>query len=363
MAFPTIKALEDCADFSKTVEPFIPQLYTLPSKVLDVIARREGLLDLYAETNPLISGFAISIVLGAIFLVAAEINRNYSQVDRAWSLLPTIYIAHFNAWARLAGIPSQRLDAALLFSAAWSARLTFNYWRKGGYSVGSEDYRWEIIRQYVPKAAFHVFNWTFISFIQSILLFALAAPAYPILLASQFEPNLTSSDIAYTSVELLLILTEWIADQQQWEFQSAKQQYRKTAKVPSGFKQDDLDRGFITTGLWSYSRHPNFACEQTIWFVLYQWSCYATRNLYSWAGVGPSFLIMLFQGSTWLTELITAGKYPEYKAYQRQVGMFAPTWITGYKVPPAKAPKVIRTSEIAKQIEEKEKRKQKQKQK
>lgn len=21
-------------------------------------------------------------------------------------------------------------------------RLTFNYWRKGGYSIGSEDYRW-----------------------------------------------------------------------------------------------------------------------------------------------------------------------------------------------------------------------------
>lgn len=22
------------------------------------------------------------------------------------------------------------------------ARLTFNYWRKGGYEIGSEDYRW-----------------------------------------------------------------------------------------------------------------------------------------------------------------------------------------------------------------------------
>lgn len=23
-------------------------------------------------------------------------------------------------------------------------RLTFNYWRKGGYTVGSEDYRWYV---------------------------------------------------------------------------------------------------------------------------------------------------------------------------------------------------------------------------
>lgn len=120
MALPVVHALEDCADFSTTVKPFIPQLYELPAKLLDVFAGRESLLQLYTETNPLISGFAISVVLGAVFLVVAEINRNYSQVDRCWSLLPTVYIAHFDAWARLTGIPSRRIDAALLFSTIWS---------------------------------------------------------------------------------------------------------------------------------------------------------------------------------------------------------------------------------------------------
>ncbi|KAK4186561.1 hypothetical protein QBC35DRAFT_387039 [Podospora australis] len=359
MSVPLLKTLEECADWSRTVEPYIPQLYLLPRRINEVLAGRDSLLDVYTQTNPLISGFAISIVLGAIFLVVAEINRNYSQVDRAWSILPTIYIAHFAAWARLSGIPSQRIDAALLFSAIWSTRLTFNYWRKGGYGVGHEDYRWEIVRQYVPKAVFHIFNWTFISFMQSILLFLIAAPVYIILLASHFEPGLQTYDIAAISIELGLILTEYIADQQQWNFQNAKHQYLKSAKVPSGFKRDDLDRGFITSGLWSHSRHPNFAAEQSIWFVLYSWSCYATRNAFSWAAVGPSFLILLFQGSTWLTELITAGKYSEYREYQRQVGMFAPTWFTGYKVRPNVAPKIIRTSELAKKIEAKEKQKQK----
>jgi len=112
------------------------------------------------------------------------------------------------------------------------------------------------------------------------------------------------------------------------------------------------------SGLWGYSRHPNFAAEQSIWFVLYQWSCYTTKTLYNWAGVGPSFLIMLFQGSTWLTELITAGKYPEYRDYQQSVGMFAPAGFSTYKAPAAavnKAPKVIRTSELAKKLQQKEK--------
>ena len=120
MAIPTLHALEECSDFSKTVEPFIPQLYALPERLSAVVSGNESLVKVYAETNPLISGFAISVFLGAVFLVAAEVNRNYSQVDRFWSLLPTFYIAHFDLWARLTGVPSQRIDAALLFSTAWS---------------------------------------------------------------------------------------------------------------------------------------------------------------------------------------------------------------------------------------------------
>src|SRR5689334_15288908 len=42
----------------------------------------------------------------------------------------------------------------------------------------------EIVRRQVPKAVFHVFNWTFISFYQCILLYLISAPIYSILLAS-----------------------------------------------------------------------------------------------------------------------------------------------------------------------------------
>ena len=85
MALPTLLTLEDCADYSKTVEPFLPQLYSLPEKLLDVVTSRQSISSLYIETNPLVSGFAISVFLGAVFLVASEINRNYSQVDRFWT--------------------------------------------------------------------------------------------------------------------------------------------------------------------------------------------------------------------------------------------------------------------------------------
>ncbi|KAI0180969.1 DUF1295-domain-containing protein [Hypoxylon sp. FL1284] len=355
MALPSVNTLEDCADYSQVVEPYLPQLYELPWKVVDVVSSQGSLVELYKNTNPMVSGLGFSIFLGAIFLVLSEINRNYSQVDRMWSLLPTIYNAHFTAWSHLNHLPSQRLDLVLLWSTVWSARLTFNYWRRGGYTVGSEDYRWSIIRQHVPSALFFIFNVTFISFIQSMLLFFLAAPTYIILLASNFEQDITAADVGFTAVQLSLVLSEWFSDQQQWDYQTAKHQYQKTAKVPQGcgYTQAELDRGFVTTGLWAYCRHPNFAAEQTIWFTLYQWSCFASKSLYSWAGLGPACLIMLFQGSTWLTELISLGKYPEYEAYRKQIAAHIPS-LTPYKAPSA-TPKVIRTSDLAKREKAKQK--------
>ena len=68
----------------------------------------------------------------------------------------------------------------------------------------------------LPKWAFHILNWTFISFIQSVLLYMFASPVYVLLLATQFEPELSTADIGFTVIELALILTEFIADHQQW---------------------------------------------------------------------------------------------------------------------------------------------------
>jgi len=185
-----------------------------------------------------------------------------------------------------------------------------------------------------------------------VLLFLLAAPVYTVLLAAQFEPDVTNGDLAYVAIELALIMIEWFADQQQWDFHGAKKEYHDSSKIREGYGKADLDRGFITSGLWAYSRHPNFAAEQSIWFILYQWSCFVSKTLYSSLATGPVFLVMLFQGSTWLTELITAGKYPEYRQYQRKVGMFVPTTTTPYKTAVA-GPRIIRTSELAKKQKQK----------
>ena len=107
-------------------------------------------------------------------------------------------------------------------------------------------------------------------------------------------------------------------------YHSAKKEYQETAKVPKEFNQEALDRGFNTSGLWAYSRHPNFAAEQSGWVLLYGWSCWVTQTYYNWSIIGAVAYLILFQASTWFTELISARKYPEYKEYQKRVGKFLP---------------------------------------
>jgi len=120
MALPVITSLEDCSSWARTVTPFIPQLYDLPQQLLQSWNDPAELQKIYLATNPLITAFAFSLFLVPIFLVISEINRNYSQVDRMWSILPTIYNAHYVAYAHMAGIESQRLDHLVAASTIWS---------------------------------------------------------------------------------------------------------------------------------------------------------------------------------------------------------------------------------------------------
>jgi hypothetical protein len=122
LPLPPVKTIADCSNFNLTVVPFLPQLYTLPQRLLESIRDPEALKHVYLSTNPLVTAISIALAIAPIFLVVSEINRNYSQVDRFWSIIPTIYAAHFALWAHLSGVVTERLDAVLAFSVFWSVR-------------------------------------------------------------------------------------------------------------------------------------------------------------------------------------------------------------------------------------------------
>jgi steroid 5-alpha reductase family enzyme len=80
----------------------------------------------------------------------------------------------------------------------------------------------------------------------------------------------------------------------------------------------------MSEGLFRFVRHPNFASEQAIWISFYLFGVAASGKWINWTIAGPLLLVILFVGSSELTEKISSGKYPAYSDYKKEVPRFIP---------------------------------------
>lgn len=267
--------------------------------------------------EPLTLVVIVAAVVSAACWVLSLITKDTSWVDRIWSIVPIAYVWIFAGAAIASGKDSARLVVMAVLVTAWGARLTFNFARKGGYT-GMEDYRWAILRGRMKPWQFQLFNLFFIVLYQNALLVLITLPAQ---IAWQYDAPLGTWDAVFAVLFLGLLFGETIADQQQWRFHQAK------ARAGG-----QLGEGFVTTGLFRVSRHPNFFFEQAQWWAFYALGATAavTAGLGLWGGainwsiVGAALLTVLFIGSTIFTESITASKYPAYAEYQKATSMLVP---------------------------------------
>ncbi|WP_426320971.1 DUF1295 domain-containing protein [Microbacterium sp. E-13] len=263
--------------------------------------------------DPLALVLIVAAGAAAFCWITSLITHETSWIDRLWSILPVVYVWIFAGAALLGGTEAVRLVVMAALVTAWGARLTFNFARKGGYT-GMEDYRWAILRSRMTRWQFQLFNLLFIVAFQSALLVLISLPAY---IAWQHPVPFTGWDAAFSLLFAAFLVGETVADQQQWAFHRAK-------KGAGGA----LEPGFVTTGLFAYSRHPNFFFEQAQWWTLYALGAVAlVVDGGSWLNVtivGPALLTILFIGSTVFTESISASKYPAYRQYQRTTSMLVP---------------------------------------
>lgn len=273
-------------------------------------------------TTPLAACFALCGALVAATWALSVVTREYSWVDRIWSIAPPIYVGIHAAWS---GFDDPRLVLLTGLTGLWGARLTFNYWRKGGYAPGGEDYRWAILRERLGPVGFQVFNATFIAPYQNLLILLIALP---VTVCAANPTPLGPADAALATLFLALLAGETLADQQQWNFHQDKR-----ARAARG---EPEEKGFLDTGLWAYSRHPNFFCEIGQWWVVWAFSLVAGGLALHWTLAGPVLLTALFWGSTRFTEQITASKYPRYADYQRRVSTWVP-WPPHPETAPAHA--------------------------
>lgn len=254
--------------------------------------------------NPLLVCVILLAVVCVSTWMASVRSGSAAWLDRLWSILPAVY-----AWvfAAAAGFGDSRLLLLATLASLWGARLTFSYARKGGYSRGSEDYRWALLRRDMSARRWAVFHAFFVCGYQQALLLLIVLPAWT---AFERHAPLTPLDGVLAALFMVLLFGEGVADGQQWRFQQGKRADLEAGRpsVP----------GFIRTGLFAYSRHPHFLCELLMWWVFFAIGVMTTTPIVDWTIIGTLLLSAQIIGSTWMMESLSRNKYPSYAAYQAQ---------------------------------------------
>ena len=73
--------------------------------------------------------FWLFVAVCAATWLTSIITKEYSWVDRIWSIIPIVYMWVFAYGANFADV---RLNVMAVLVTLWGARLTFNFARKGG---------------------------------------------------------------------------------------------------------------------------------------------------------------------------------------------------------------------------------------
>jgi steroid 5-alpha reductase family enzyme len=98
------------------------------------------------------------------------------------------------------------------------------------------------------------------------------------------------------------------------------------------FKRDPKNQGRVcNTGLWRYSRHPNYFFEWLIWV---SFAIVALSAKYGYLGLLSPLLMLYFllrlTGIPATEEQALRSKGEKYRAYQRSTSPFIP-WFPNYK--------------------------------
>ncbi len=296
----------------------------LTLSILGIVLGNNSLTELQLKTLLILAIICGSSI--AYCFIVGELANNYSQMDKLWSLLPIAY-----TWV-VAAMSNFKIRTVIIavIATLWGIRLTYNFARKGAYSIkfweGEEDYRWAILRSkkmFRKRIVWSTFDLFFISTYQNVLILAFTLPSLAVMESSK---AFGVFDYLATILASLFLLLEVVADAIQYRFHSKKKELLKEGKTLQELPYP-YSLGFNTIGVWGYMRHPNYLGEQGVWMSMYLFvigAGVATYGIFNWSIVGPLFLILLFMGSSSLGENISSSKYPKYKEYQKQVFKYLP---------------------------------------
>lgn len=226
------------------------------------------------------------------------LKKRNDYADVAWGL-GFIFLAWFAFFLQKnVGFFSYLINILI---SIWGLRLSFHIYQR--LKNKPEDYRYAAWR--ANWQHFYLRSYFQIYMLQGCLLFIIALPIF--FIQKRDFSSLEFFDFFSIFLWIFGFLFEAIADHQ--------------LKV---FVQDKNNKGhIIQTGLWKYSRHPNYFGELVQWWAIFFLSLHDLSNF--WLILSPltiSFLIVKVSGIPMLEKKYE--KHPEFLIYKQKTSVLIP---------------------------------------
>jgi steroid 5-alpha reductase family enzyme len=242
---------------------------------------------------------AVAILMGALWLASIR-RRDVSIIDPFWGL-GFVVVAWVAAFVT-DGNPGRRVLLVILTSV-WGLRLfAYLLWRNRGKP---EDFRYAAMREHHGPRFVWVSLGTVFA-LQGVLMLIVSLPVQMGQVPA--GPGLGPLALAGTLAWLCGIAFESIGD-----LQLAR------------FRADPSNRGqVLSTGLWRYTRHPNYFGDFLVWWGLWLIAAETGWGLLTFPGPLVMSILLIRVSGVGLLERDIAERRPGYSDYVRRTSPFFP---------------------------------------
>jgi steroid 5-alpha reductase family enzyme len=247
-------------------------------------------------TNGIIT---ITLFQTALWLISLR-KKDASIVDSFWGLL---FVLLAGTYMASSGIASARSVLVIVLVTVWASRLSLHIYARN-HDKG-EDYRYKEMRREHGPRKFWWYSYISVFLLQGGLAVLVSMP----LLAIMSSPgdSLNILDLMGMGVWVFGFYFEAVSDHQLVMFKS----------------NPDNKGKLLNSGLWTYTRHPNYFGDAVVWWSYF---IFALAAGHWWSFLGSlvmSLFIFHVSGVKLLEKNLTNSK-PGYEDYIRQTPAFVP---------------------------------------
>jgi steroid 5-alpha reductase family enzyme len=255
------------------------------------------------QLHPLWAMFVAHVLSTLVVFAFSLTRKNSSFFDPYWSVIPAFTVLYWGGLDTIAEWGARRWLLVVLVNL-WSWRLTFNWWRQWK-GLEHEDWRYVDLRAKTGPWFFWV-NLSGIHLFPAVLVFMGCMPMW-VAMGSSTETFGAFEGLG-AAVMVIAVWFEATADRQLHEY--------RASGPPAG--------DYIHSGLWRYSRHPNYFGEITFWWGVWLYGLGTSLDA-AWMVMGAVSMVLLFRFiSIPMIERRTLAKRPRYAECQRTTSMIVP---------------------------------------